>query len=293
MFRSGGRSIPSLQFIASCSGSSFQVRTKAVKLYKGSVPRKPKSKKPSSSPDLRSKGSTNPNKDESKSPTKKGKDPLQGMREANERERIEQENLRKSLSEAHSSPKPAKSAIAAEQEPNRPKLQSPEKAEASSNPFSVQSPSGVPSGRPIPPASIPMPKLQAPGRRKLVNFMIATIFFGGGAYLYWFSPTESTFTKDLSSYTKPAPENVQKAIELLRNFFGERVSTVEDDLEQFGGEGMMSVGSGGKPRAIVWPETTAEVEVILKVANDYGVPVIPYSGGTSLEGFCLQVELLI
>ena len=47
----------------------------------------------------------------------------------------------------------------------------------------------------------------------------------------------------------------------------------------------MSVGAGMKPKAVVFPTTTEEVEVILKIADDYSVPVIPYSGGTSLEGY--------
>lgn len=39
-----------------------------------------------------------------------------------------------------------------------------------------------------------------------------------------------------------------------------------------------------RPRLIVFPHTTEEVSQIVKLCNHYNVPVIPLSGGTSLEG---------
>jgi len=66
---------------------------------------------------------------------------------------------------------------------------------------------------------------------------------------------------------------------------GDKVTTDPEDLDDFRGEGAMNVGDGTVPAAVVFPETSEEVEVILKVANDFQVPVIPYSGGTSLEGY--------
>lgn len=38
------------------------------------------------------------------------------------------------------------------------------------------------------------------------------------------------------------------------------------------------------PDAVVWAETAADVQAVLVAANRYGVPVIPFAGGTSLEG---------
>lgn len=38
------------------------------------------------------------------------------------------------------------------------------------------------------------------------------------------------------------------------------------------------------PKVIVYPETTEEVSNIMKVLHKYKVPVVPFSGGTSLEG---------
>ena len=35
---------------------------------------------------------------------------------------------------------------------------------------------------------------------------------------------------------------------------------------------------------VVYPETTDDVVKIVKIANKYRMPVVPYSGATSLEG---------
>ncbi len=46
---------------------------------------------------------------------------------------------------------------------------------------------------------------------------------------------------------------------------------------------------GRLPDAVVWPHTTAEVSAILEAANERGVPVTPWSGGSSLEGNAIPV----
>lgn len=38
------------------------------------------------------------------------------------------------------------------------------------------------------------------------------------------------------------------------------------------------------PDAVVWPETTEEVAAIVRLANRHRLPLIPFGGGTSLEG---------
>ena len=40
----------------------------------------------------------------------------------------------------------------------------------------------------------------------------------------------------------------------------------------------------GLPGAVLYPRDTADVVAIVKVASQYGIPLIPFSGGTSLEG---------
>ena len=38
------------------------------------------------------------------------------------------------------------------------------------------------------------------------------------------------------------------------------------------------------PRAIVYPESTEDVSFIIKTCSSYGIPIIPFGGGTSIEG---------
>ena len=43
-------------------------------------------------------------------------------------------------------------------------------------------------------------------------------------------------------------------------------------------------GTGSYPSVVVYPKSTADVVKIVKTAVKYRMPVIPYSGATSLEG---------
>ncbi|MUW13698.1 FAD-binding protein [Halorubrum sp. CBA1125] len=51
-----------------------------------------------------------------------------------------------------------------------------------------------------------------------------------------------------------------------------------------------SVHSSTMPDAVVSPRRTTEVASVLSAANDRGVPVTPYSGGSSLEGNAIPVR---
>jgi hypothetical protein len=141
----------------------------------------------------------------------------------------------------------------------------------------------APGGRPIPPPSnrIP-PASNLGGDRKWMFYAVAAVFAAGGGYLFLYADSKPTATPALIS---PSTGNMNAAIKHLKQIFGDRCSTAEEDVEEYGGAGIMTVGAGMNPKAVVFPTTTEEVEVILKIADDYSVPVIPYSGGTSLEGY--------
>src|SRR6187402_1887734 len=81
---------------------------------------------------------------------------------------------------------------------------------------------------------------------------------------------------------KPTRAKVAQVIELLKPEFGERLSTGAAIREQHGsGEAWFQ---NLAPDAVVWPLSTAEVSRILATCHRYGVPVIPFGAGTSLEG---------
>ena len=61
------------------------------------------------------------------------------------------------------------------------------------------------------------------------------------------------------------------------------VSTDEDDLEQHGYSEWSSVNADRFPVAIAYPKSTEEVSQIARVCNKYRMPMIAYSGGSSLE----------
>lgn len=78
------------------------------------------------------------------------------------------------------------------------------------------------------------------------------------------------------------PNSSAQAIEELKEFLGERVSTSEAVRAQHGKD--LTWDPGAAPDAVAFAETTEEVQKIVKLALKYEVPVIPYGTGTSLEG---------
>lgn len=308
---------PSLVQFLIKSHLQCQLRFKsAKKVYKGEPPRKNKTVvKPSPAT-----GQKPPSRPESKTiHRKKGRDPLQGMREANEREKLAKhpplakdvekpvaprsttseeekklENANKGIETELQSTTSLKDAIVTpSSEPGS--KQAETETESRTIPVTSSSESSAaaekPRRRPIPPSPSSLSSRPPRGPPQSTNpqtwllMAMAVIFAGGGAYLFFGTPKGVIPpTKDLSELPRPISTNVTNAIGVLQKFFGERCSTSHEDLYDFGGEGIMSIGKGMKPRAIVWPESTEEVEIILNVADQYNVPIIPYSGGTSLEG---------
>ncbi|WP_096185631.1 FAD-binding oxidoreductase [Evansella halocellulosilytica] len=70
--------------------------------------------------------------------------------------------------------------------------------------------------------------------------------------------------------------------ELLSVLSKSQVTTNETALQQHGGD--ESYHSTSLPDCVVYPQTTEDVQAILKVADKYHIPVIPFGIGSSLEG---------
>ncbi|KAI0669124.1 FAD-linked oxidase-like protein [Trametes maxima] len=82
-----------------------------------------------------------------------------------------------------------------------------------------------------------------------------------------------------------SPEDFKRAIEELRLAFSDEdaVTTDVEDLEVHGFS-ENDYHPSSHPSVVVFPSTTEDVVKIVKIAVKYKMPVIPYSGATSLEG---------
>jgi len=77
-------------------------------------------------------------------------------------------------------------------------------------------------------------------------------------------------------------------LEALRAHFGARCSTALAVREQHGRD--ESPIDAPPPEAVVYCESTDDVAAVVKLADRYAVPVIPFGVGSSLEGHLLAVQ---
>lgn len=75
----------------------------------------------------------------------------------------------------------------------------------------------------------------------------------------------------------------------LSNRFGDRFS-ISRDARRHHGEDGTHLHDGLLPDAVVWAESTDDVVIALELCNQYRIPVVPFGGGTSLEGQIAAVE---
>ncbi|KAH3920814.1 hypothetical protein HBI56_011390 [Parastagonospora nodorum] len=77
---------------------------------------------------------------------------------------------------------------------------------------------------------------------------------------------------------------MERAIKELRKVLGEdAISTDDDDLHRHGYSEWSSINIEQLPVAVAYPKSTEEVSELAKVCYRYKIPMIPYSGGSSLE----------
>jgi len=88
-----------------------------------------------------------------------------------------------------------------------------------------------------------------------------------------------------------------QAIEELRAVFGEdAISTDDEELHRHGYSEWSSINIDQLPIAVAFPKSTEEVSQIAKVCHRHKIPMVPFSGGSSLEanfsapygGFCID-----
>src|SRR4029078_4716711 len=88
----------------------------------------------------------------------------------------------------------------------------------------------------------------------------------------------------MQSETRP----VDRVIDLLRQQFGERLSTSAAIRAQHGKD--ESYHAAFPPDAVVFPRSTEEVVAIVKCCAARRVPMIPFGVGTSLEGHVAALQ---
>src|SRR5262245_54967476 len=78
------------------------------------------------------------------------------------------------------------------------------------------------------------------------------------------------------------PVAAEAAIRALAAKFGNRLVTSDSVRAQHGNN--LTWIENQPPDAVVFPQSTADVQDIVRICAQHRVPVIPYGTGTSLEG---------
>jgi len=118
---------------------------------------------------------------------------------------------------------------------------------------------------------------------------LLTAFTGSLTYLYGISDTSSHVRGASGSLASSKPvyatkAELEKAVAELRDLFGEdAISTDDEDLHRHGYSEWSSINIDTLPVAVAYPRSTEEVSQIAKACHKYKIPIIPYSGGSSLE----------
>ncbi|KAL2269530.1 hypothetical protein VTJ83DRAFT_1714 [Remersonia thermophila] len=79
---------------------------------------------------------------------------------------------------------------------------------------------------------------------------------------------------------------MQQALDEIRQEIPDEdiISTDPDDLHAHGYSEWSTTNPEGLPVAVAYPRSTEQVSTIARICYKYRVPIIPYSGGSSLEG---------
>lgn len=95
--------------------------------------------------------------------------------------------------------------------------------------------------------------------------------------------------EDLESPVYCTPENFKKALEELKQVLDNdpaNFTTAKADLDSHSDTYFNShhAQPDQRPEIVLFPRNTEDVSKLMKICHAYAIPVIPFSGGTSLEG---------
>ena len=126
------------------------------------------------------------------------------------------------------------------------------------------------------------------GRSTVWRSLLLTTFFSSIAYILGVKDAaghvDQLQARAMKEPQYASKKHLEQAIAELRSTLGEdAVSTDDDDLQAHGYSEWSSINIDQLPVAVCYPKSTEEVSVIAKLASKYRVPMVPYSGGSSLE----------
>ncbi|KAF2477293.1 D-lactate dehydrogenase mitochondrial precursor [Lindgomyces ingoldianus] len=117
--------------------------------------------------------------------------------------------------------------------------------------------------------------------------LLFTALTGSAAYLYGVNDDTPRFRFPWIRSLIPryaSKTEMEKAIDELRYLLGsDAISTDDEDLHLHGYSEWSSINIDQLPVAVAYPKSTEEVSQIAKICHKYKIPMIPYSGGSSLE----------
>ncbi|KAI1138181.1 hypothetical protein F5Y05DRAFT_385366 [Hypoxylon sp. FL0543] len=134
---------------------------------------------------------------------------------------------------------------------------------------------------------------ESAGTRRWATTFVVLAAAAGSYYLGTKAPRDpdATSTLPLALTREPKYKNDKANLEAAWADFAaivgrENVSTIEDDLHTHSNSDWSSYRNEErqKPFMVVYPGSTEEVSAIMKVCHSRRIPVVGYSGGTSLEG---------
>ncbi|KAG5947331.1 hypothetical protein E4U53_006429 [Claviceps sorghi] len=137
-----------------------------------------------------------------------------------------------------------------------------------------------------------------PSRNWMVTFLfLSSISIAYYLGTFWPREPDPSSTLPLTQVRDPKHntklENMQAAwADFVKILGKENVSTLETDIEHHSGSTWSShlPKADEKPFCVVYPGSTQDVSEIMKICHQRRIPVVGYSGGTSLEGHYTQTR---